>query len=171
MGRDNKISGRAALGELGNCTPAVVTEVSKIGYFLSLSLRENGHGKIIKGYLSSANTGEEIALFQPISLHFSERRERYRGQASCFTRKLCLQSWTQFLQKGWYCRRPVSPRKKAHSIRHFLLRLIDHHAPGCCGQDALSPRAFVPRIPVSRPPAVPGWRALPFPVPHPGGHC
>lgn len=154
-------------GNWGTARPLLLRKCRKSDiFFLSVCERI-----IIKGYLSSANTGEEIALFQPISLHFSERRERYRGQASCFTRKLCLQSWTQFLQKGWYCRRPVSPRKKAHSIRHFLLRLIDHHAPGCCGQDALSPRAFVLRIPVLRPPAVPGWRALPFPVPHPGGHC
>lgn len=111
--------------------------------------------EIIRGCFLAANTGEETTIFQPLLLHFPERRDRYRGQTSCFTRKLCLQSWTQFLQKGWYCRRPVSPRKKAHSIRHFLLRLIDHHAPGCCGWDAPYPGTFVPRIPVSRSLAVP----------------
>ena len=51
--------------------------------------------EIIRGGLSSADIGKEMVLFQPISLHFSERRARYRGQASCFTRKLCLQPYAQ----------------------------------------------------------------------------
>lgn len=75
---------------------------------------------------------------------------------------------------------PFSPRKNAHSRRHFLLLLIDHYAPGPHGRGVPSPGACVPNTPALRPPASPGWRAfsparsvqrppLPFPLPHHGG--
>ena len=95
-------------------------------------------------------------------------------------RKLCLQGWTQPLQILLYLRRPFSPRKKDHSSRHFLLRLIGH-APGASSAKPC-PGACARRTPVWPLPAVPGWRASspawscaphpgPSPAPHPCGRC
>lgn len=127
-----------------------------------------------------AATGDFRAYFQPLSLQFLERLERWWGQAISSARKLCLQSWAQPWQTLLYFRLPVPSRKKDHSSRHFLLRLIDRHAPGPPGRGVLFPGACAPNIPVSRPPAAPGWRAFsqarslrrpprPSPLPHPGG--
>ena len=60
------------------------------------------------------------------------------------------------LQTLLYLRRPFSPRKKAHSSRHFLLRLICH-APGA-SSGGLCPGACARRTPFSPPPAAPGWK-------------
>ena len=79
------------------------------------------------------------------------------------------------MQTLLYLRRPFSPRKKAHSSRHFLLRLIGH-APGA-SSGGLCPGACARRTPAWPPPADPGWRAFspawscaPHPSPPPINH-
>ena len=93
-------------------------------------------------------------------------------------RKLCLHGWTQPLQILLYLRQPFSPRKKDHSSRHFLLRLIGR-APGA-SSGGPCPGACARCTPFSPPPVVPGWRVSspawscaphpgPSPAPHPCG--
>ena len=68
--------------------------------------------------------------------------------------------WAQPLQSLLYWCLPFLPRKNDHSGRHFLLRLISRPAPGASSAGQACPGFSVPRTPVSRPPAAPGWKAF-----------
>ena len=97
--------------------------------------------------------------FQPLSLHFFDRRDKYRGQENKSVRKLCLQGWAQVLQIQLYCRLPLLPRKKLQSQRHCLLRLMVHSVPVSLARYVFLQEASAGHIPFSPLPAVPGWRA------------
>ena len=155
----------------------------KVSRTAAFSPQERGkkHGwEIIRAWSENAATGDYFARFPPLSMPFFTRWDWKCGQPNTTARKLCLQGWTQPLQSRLYCRLPFSPRKKAHSSRHFTPRLIVPPTPG-----AFSPWqawAAASRTPALPPPAVPGWRAFspaasaprapgPFPVPRPVCRC
>lgn len=93
-----------------------------------------------------------------------------------------MQGWTQHLQNLLYWRLPFSPRKNAHSRRHFLLRLISRPAPGVSSAGQACPGLSATHTPALRPPAAPEQRAFSpawfcaprpglSPIPRHGGRC
>lgn len=75
--------------------------------------------------------------------------------------KTLLAAVNTFLQIWLYCRLPFSPRKNAHSSRHFLLRLIGSHAPAHHGRASCPPGACAQHTPVWHPLTAHGWKASP----------
>ena len=136
----------------------VYGKVSKTAAFLPQERGEKRGWEIIRAGSENAATVDYFARFPPLSTSFFARWDWKCGQSNTTARKLCLQGWTQPLQSRLYCRLPFSPRKKAHSSRHFTPRLIVPPVPG-----AFSPGqawAAASRTPAWPPPAVPGWRAF-----------
>lgn len=133
-------------------------KVSKTAAFLPQERGEKRGWEIIRAGSENAATVDYFARFPPLSTSFFARWDWKCGQSNTTARKLCLQGWTQPLQSRLYCRLPFSPRKKAHSSRHFTPRLIVPPVPG-----AFSPGqvwAAASRTPALPPPAAPGWRAF-----------
>lgn len=64
-----------------------------------------------------------LRLLRPGSAYVPLRLLSYFGHSIITARKDCLQSWRHLRQSSLYCRRPLSPINKLHSIFAFLLNL------------------------------------------------
>ena len=153
-------------------------KVSKTAAFSPQERGERRGWEIIRAWSENAATEDYFARFPPLSTPFFTRWDWKCGQSNTTARKLCLQGWIQPLQSRLYCRLPFSPRKKAHSSRHFTPRLTDPPAPGASSPGQVW--AAASRTPALPPPAVPGWRAFspaasapraPWPFPAPRRAC
>ena len=180
--RNKKRNGSAANGRTEGRAPALpwgaLCKVLITAVFPPQDDRKKHAWEIIRAGSENAATERYFLLFPPLSTPFFTRWDWKWGQPNTTARKLCLQGWTQPLQSRLYCRLPFSPRKKAHSSRHFTPRLTAPPAPG-----ASSPGqawAAASRTPALPPPAVPGWRAFspaasapraPWPSPAPRPVC
>ena len=145
--RNKKRSGSAANGRTEGRAPALpwgaLCKVLITAVCPPQDDRKKHAWEIIRAWSENAATERYFPLFLPLSPLFFAPCGWNWGQSNTIALKLCLQGWTQPLQRRLYCRLPLSPRKNAHSSRHFPLRLIVPPAP-----EASSPAgAFLPAAP------------------------
>ena len=87
-------------------------KVSKNVVFSPQERGEKRGWEIIRAWSENAATEDYFARFPPLSMPFFTRWDWKCGQSNTTARKLCLQGWTQPLQRRLYCRLPFSPQEE-----------------------------------------------------------